>query len=89
VCLEHARHASMLNITRMQIPGPGAHKIVDLDVYKLRPPKYSMTAKHPPIGDRTQKPGPASYYPDLVTCTLLLCSFCFLGKGARRGRSYL
>ena len=62
---------SLLNVV-WQIPGPGAHKIVDLDVYKLRLPSYSMTAKHPPLGDRTQKPGPGSHYPEKVS----LISFC-------------
>ena len=50
-----------------QIPGPGAHKVVDLSIYKTRPPKYSMTMKHPPLGDRTQKPGPGSHYPEKVS----------------------
>jgi len=54
-----------------QIPGPGAHKIVDLDVYKVRPPKYSMTAKHPLPGDNMQKPGPGSHYPEKVSLIYL------------------
>jgi len=50
----------------VEIPGPGAHKIVDLNIYKTRPPKYSMTANHPPPGDHSLKPGPGSHYPEKV-----------------------
>ena len=56
----------------LQIPGPGAHKIVDLNVYKLRPPKYSMTANHPPPGDHSLKPGPGSHYPEKVFLSSIL-----------------
>ena len=72
----------------VQIPGPGAHKTVDLNVYKLRPPKYSMTANHPPPGDHMLKPGPGSHYPEKVfslfnLCVMQIIRFSFLWRANR------
>lgn len=54
---------------RFKIPGPGAYKVVETDVYKMKPPHYSMTARNEPPGDRTLKPGPGTYYPENVVAT--------------------
>ena len=48
-----------------------------MDIYKMKPAKYSMTFKHPPLGDRTQKPGPGSHCPEKVR-------FILAGTGSSR-----
>jgi len=69
------RWVKLLLLLCDQIPGPGAHKVVDVSVYKLRPPKYSMTAKHPPLGDNTVKPGPGSHCPEMVSISPQFCTY--------------
>ncbi|NWX93224.1 ODF3A protein, partial [Nothoprocta pentlandii] len=50
-------------------PGPAAYQKTELDVYKTRAPKYTMRSHNKPIGDKTEKPGPADYYIGKVTLT--------------------
>lgn len=47
-------------------PGPGAYGVTQPDIYKNKPPGYSMTAKNHQPGDTTQKPGPGAHSPERV-----------------------
>ncbi|XP_006111815.1 ciliary microtubule associated protein 1A [Pelodiscus sinensis] len=49
-----------------QTPGPAAYRKVEVDVYKKRAPKYSMSTRSKPAGNAVQ-PGPGDYYPGKVT----------------------
>uniref|UniRef100_A0A674JKK0 Ciliary microtubule associated protein 1A n=1 Tax=Terrapene triunguis TaxID=2587831 RepID=A0A674JKK0_9SAUR len=46
-------------------PGPAAYKKTDVDVYKKRAPKYSMSSRTKPAGT-VRHPGPGDYYPGKV-----------------------
>jgi len=39
-----------------------------------------MTPKHPPLGDRTQKPGPGSHYPEKVFLCSKFCTELYFGE---------
>ncbi|KAM9148936.1 LOW QUALITY PROTEIN: ciliary microtubule associated protein 1A [Pangshura tecta] len=46
-------------------PGPAAYKKTDVDVYKKRAPKYSMSSRIKPAGT-VRHPGPGDYYPGKI-----------------------
>ncbi|XP_076849118.1 ciliary microtubule associated protein 1B [Brachyhypopomus gauderio] len=51
-------------------PGPGTYRVVDPNVYRSKPPQFSMTGRNGMPGDTTKKPGPGAHHPELVTMTL-------------------
>ncbi|XP_072946413.1 ciliary microtubule associated protein 1A-like [Epargyreus clarus] len=46
-------------------PGPAVYFQRDADVYRTRPPKYSLGARAEGAGKATKSPGPAAYPPNL------------------------
>ncbi|XP_028650810.1 outer dense fiber protein 3-B-like [Erpetoichthys calabaricus] len=59
-------------------PGPGTYKVTDPSSYKHKSPQYSMIGRNTMPGDSTQKPGPGTHFPEMVTCTKLKApSFSF------------
>lgn len=48
-------------------PGSAKYSIVDPNSYRKRAPCYSMLARRYMPGDKTQKPGPGAYYPEMVS----------------------
>jgi len=46
-------------------PSPAEYPFVPNNIYKPRAPGYTMRPNTKVIGDRTNKPGPAEYWPDL------------------------
>lgn len=47
-------------------PGPGCYNTTEPNMYKSRPPQYSMTSRNVMPGDSTQKPGPGAHSPEKV-----------------------
>ena len=47
-------------------PGSATYKTVESNLYRNRPPCYSMLARRYMPGDKTQKPGPGAHYPERV-----------------------
>lgn len=50
-------------------PGPARYSHVEQNKYNQSAPKYSMLARRFVPGDKTQKPGPGTHYPEHVTLT--------------------
>ena len=47
-------------------PGPGNYSVTRPEIYKSKPPGYSMTSRNPMPGDSTTKPGPGAHSPEKV-----------------------
>ena len=47
-------------------PGSATYQVVEPNIYKYRPPIYSMLARRYMPGDKTLKPGPGAHYPEKV-----------------------
>lgn len=45
-------------------PGPGNYSTTNPNIYKSKPPGYSMTSRNPMPGDGTTKPGPGAHSPE-------------------------
>ncbi|XP_060778878.1 ciliary microtubule associated protein 1B-like [Neoarius graeffei] len=50
-------------------PGPGTYKVVETNVYRSKPPQYSILGRNSLPGDKTKKPGPGAHYPERVIFT--------------------
>ncbi|XP_060780322.1 ciliary microtubule associated protein 1B-like [Neoarius graeffei] len=50
-------------------PGPGTYGVVDANLYRSKPPEYSILGRNILPGDRTKKPGPGAHYPEQVILT--------------------
>lgn len=61
-----------------QTPGPAAYKVVDLSIYRQKPPQYSIKGRNFAPEENTKKPGPGAHYPERVRNIPILIRKCFI-----------